>query len=250
MNMYERVLLNHRSARRFQNKPVSRELIKRLVRCGQHAATSEFIQSYTIIDITDRTLQETIYKEVATQETLRHAPVLLIFLADVNRLLRASRMNDRMAPDGYLEATETLLMATIDTAIMAQTVSIAAEMEGLGCTYIGGIRNNLGRLCELLELPEGVYPLFGMVMGYPLEDTDELAKPRLPLEVVYKENRYDTSGDEDVLRDYDEVIRDYYVTRTGGERNETWTQQMSDFVEKPQRPGLRRQLENQGFKIK
>ncbi len=249
MNMYERVLLNHKSVRTFQDRPVDEALVKRLVRCGQHSATSEFIQSYTVIHITDRKLQETIYEEVANQKTLLRAPTLLIFLADVNRLLRASAMNGRTAPESYLEATETFLMASVDTAIMAQTVSIAAEMEGLGCTYIGGIRNNLDRLSRLLKLPEGVYPLFGMVMGYPAEDSGEMAKPRLPLEVVYKENYYDTDGDEEALKRYDEVIRNYYINRTGGERNETWTQQMSDFVEKPQRPALRRVLKEQGFKI-
>lgn len=244
------LLQDHKSIRKFKQVPVEEELVRELIRCGQYAATSEFIQSYTVIRITDEKLRDTIYNEVASQKTILGAPVFLIFCVDVNRLLRACKMNDREIPDTYVEATETFLMASVDTAIAAQNVVVAAEAEGLGCTYIGGIRNNLRTLIELLKLPKGVYPLFGMVIGYPAEGEGEKAKPRLPLEVVYKENQYQTEGDEALLREYDEVIRRYYIDRTGGERNETWTEQMSDFVAKPQRPFLKEVIEGQGFALK
>ena len=244
------LLQNHKSIRKFKAEPVDEQLVRELIRCGQHAATSEFIQSYTVIRIADETLRDTIYQEVANQKTILGAPVFLIFCVDVNRLIMACQMNDRTAPDSYMEATETFLMASVDTAIAAQNVVVAAEAEGLGCTYIGGIRNNLKKLIELLKLPKGVYPIFGLVMGYPAENTDEMAKPRLPLDVVYKENQYQTEGDEPLIRQYDEVIRKYYVDRTGGERNETWTEQMSDFVAKPQRPFLKEVIQGQGFALK
>lgn len=247
---YEEVLLKHRSVRRFDERPVDSELVKKLVRCGQHAPTSEYIQAYTVINITDRELQKQIYDEVADQKPLLYAPVLLMFLADINRLYRAAEMNGEEVSKEFSEAAEIFLVASMDTAIMAQTVEIAAEMEGLGCTYIGGVRNNLGRLCELLQLPKGVYPLFGMVMGYPKENGDEMLRPRLPFDVVYKENRYDTEGDEAAMRAYDEEVREYYIARTGGKRDETWTMQMSDFVQKSHRPGLKSVLEKQGFALK
>lgn len=249
MNVLE-LLQKHQSIRKFKEEPVSAELVRDIIRSAQHASTSEFIQTYTVINITDRSITETIYNEVTAQKTILGAPVFLMFCVDVNRLHLACRMNDREAPDSYLEATETFLMASVDTAIMAQNAVVAAESEGLGCTYIGGIRSNMKKVIELLKLPRGVYPLFGMVMGYPLAAGDEKAKPRLPLEVVYKENEYQTAGDEELIREYDEVIRNYYIERTGGQRNETWTQQMSDFVAKPQRPGLKAVLQEQGFALK
>lgn len=249
MNVYE-LLTNHKSVRKFKEQAVDRELLEKIITCAQHAATSEFIQAYTVINITDKKIIQTIYDEVTAQQTLLGAPVFMVFCADVARLIRACEMNDRTAPESYMEATETFLMASADTAIAAQNAVAAAEAEGLGCTYIGGIRNNLPKLIEILNLPKGVYPVFGMVMGYPAEHTDEKAKPRLPLDVVFKENTYDISGDEALIREYDEVIRNYYIERTGGERNETWTQQMSDFVQKPQRPFLKEVITGQGFKLK
>lgn len=250
MTINKNLLQNHKSVRKFKEQPVNGELLREIIRSGQHAATSEFIQSYTIIHVTDDKVKNRIYNEVTSQKTILNAPVFLVFCADVNRLLTACTMNQRKAPEAYMQYTETFLMASVDTAIAAQNTVIAAEAEGLGCTYIGGIRNNLPKLIELLEIPKGVYPVFGMVMGYPKENTDEAAKPRLPLDVVFKEGKYDTQGDEALIREYDQIIRNYYIERTGGERDETWTMQMSDFVQKPQRPFLREVLEKQGFTLK
>ena len=90
-------------------------------------------------------------------------------------------MNQRKAPESYLEYTETFLMASVDTAIAAQNTVIAAESEGVGCTYIGGIRNNLPKVMELLSIPNGVYPLFGLVMGYPWRTVMRLQSRGCPL---------------------------------------------------------------------
>ena len=83
-----------------------------------------------------------------------------------------------------------------------------------------------------------------------LENSDEAAKPRLPLDVVLKEEKYHTDGEEEQIRAYDEVIRQYYIDRTDGKRDETWSMQMADFVEKPQRPFLKEVLGKQGFLLK
>ena len=250
MNAVENLMINHKSVRKFKKQPVADELLERIIKCAQHAATSEFIQAYTVIKVTDQKTKETFYSEVTSQKPILNAPVFLVFCADVSRLLRASEMNQRQAPESYVEYTETFLMASVDAAIAAQNAVLAAESEGLGCTYIGGIRNNLPKVMELLDIPKGVYPVFGMVLGYPETNTDEAAKPRLPLTVVLKEGKYHTDGEEEQIREYDEVIRQYYIERTGGNRDETWSMQMSDFVEKPQRPFLKDVLEKQGFKLK
>ena len=67
MNAIENLMLSHKSVRRFTDQPVSDELLERVVRCGQHAATSEFIQAYTIIKVTDPKVKAAIYNEVTSQ---------------------------------------------------------------------------------------------------------------------------------------------------------------------------------------
>ena len=87
--------------------------------------------------------------------------------------------------------TEQLLVATIDTALMAQNVAVAAESVGLGLCYVGGIRNHPEAVADLLKLPEHVYPVFGMSLGYPAQNPE--VKPRLPLAAILKDDHYDDS---------------------------------------------------------
>lgn len=72
-------------------------------------------------------------------------------------------MNNVDIEKGY---TETFILATVDTALVAQNIMIGAESAGLGGVYIGGIRNNPQEVCELLTIPQHVYPVFGMCLSY------------------------------------------------------------------------------------
>jgi len=144
--------------------------------------------------------------------------------------------------------TETFILATVDAALAAQNTLIAAESLGLGGVYIGGVRNNPLDICKILNIPSGVYPVFGMCLGYPNHNPDK--KERLPQDVVFKTDEYNTDGDADKIKEYDEHISDYYKIRTKGKRSDTWTNQVSSLMSEPQRPHMKGFLERQGFKMK
>lgn len=110
---------------------------------------------------------------------------------------------------------------------------------GYGTCYIGGVRNDLPRLDEILSLPEGVYPLFGLCVGRPAESPSE--RPRLPVDAILFEGAY--PSDEQVLADtdtYDETYRDYLRER--GAKPEqverSWSGAMAHKYPKVSRPGL------------
>ena len=79
-------------------------------------------------------------------------------------------------------------MGVVDASLAAQNMAIAAESMGLGICYIGSLRNDVKKASEILGLPDGAFPLFGMVAGYPTEEGSQ--KERLPFEAVYHENTY------------------------------------------------------------
>src|SRR5690606_36300604 len=81
-----------------------------------------------------------------------------------------------------------------------------------GICYIGGIRNNPQEVSELLNLPEHVYPVFGLCLGYP--DQDPEVKPRLPLAAILKQDAYDDSDDEALVASFDDTMHQYYQERT------------------------------------
>ena len=103
-------------------------------------------------------------------------------------------------------------------------------------------------MTELLQLPEQVVPLFGMCLGYP--DQDPTLKPRLPLSVTLKEETYDEAHDRSGIESYDEQMRAYYLDRTDGKVDRTWSADMSALLGKESRPHMRPYLEGQGLNVK
>lgn len=90
--------------------------------------------------------------------------------------------------------------------------------------YIGGIRNQPDQIAELLELPQHVYPVFGMCIGVP--DQSPLDRPRSPRTAVYHENSYKKDTVDSSIDAYDETISKYMKARSNGKSSATWSQAM------------------------
>jgi len=245
MNPVMQLLRSHRSIRKFTDQPVADALIGDVVRCGQSAATSSNLQATTVIRVRNPDTRRAIARVAGDQEYVATAGAFLVFCADLNRSRQACEMQGGEFVTGM---TEHFIIATIDVALFAQNCAIAAESAGLGICYIGGIRNDPAQVTELLDLPDQVYPVFGFCLGYPAQDPE--IKPRLPLDVVLKEERYRKTGNVDGIRQYDERLREYYRTRTGGTKDSNWTLEMRDLVGKESRPHMRGFLKTRGFTMR
>ena len=245
MNDIIDLLKDHRSIRKFTDQTVDQDLVETFIRAGPCAATSSFIQGCTVIQVNNPMVREKLYHYAAEQPYVTKAPVFLVFCADMQRHRRACDMHDSEMLSGF---TEQFLTASVDCALFAQNVMIAAESAGLGGCYIGAIRNRIAAVDELLNLPELVYPVFGMCLGYPDQDPDR--KPRLPLSVVLKQERNDDSQDTPTLKDYDNLVSSYYRSRTGGALDKTWTEQISDMLVKEARPHMLEYLRSKGFLLR
>ncbi|MGE5591352.1 MAG: nitroreductase family protein [Bacillota bacterium] len=136
--------------------------------------------------------------------------------------------------------------APVGTA--AQTAMLAAESLGLGGVYVGAIRQFAAEVASLLELPDFVYPVFGMALGVP--DQEPTRRPRLPLEAILHENRYGPEALPAALDAFDTVTADYYAHRSGGTGRATWTGRMAQMFSRPRRPHLRSFLEARGFLLR
>lgn len=239
------LLKSHRSIRKFTEQPIEPELLNDLVLAGQAAATSSFLQGATIIRVTKKSIREKIAALAGGQKYVETAAEFLVFCADLKRPGNYCREYGKPFEGDF---TEHFIIATVDVALMAQSLVTAAESVDLGICYIGGIRNNPGPVSELLELPEGVYPVFGLCLGYP--DQDPEVKPRLPVSVIMKQEVYNEEGDREAVAAYDEAIREYYRTRTGGGHGISWTEQVADLLSEKSRPHMKDFLASKGFKFK
>lgn len=245
MNQVIEVMRQHRSIRKFKEKAVDEDVVKSILGAAQHVSTSNFVQACTIIRVNDPDKRATISQLAGPQPWVAYCPLFFIFCADLKRSEQACKMCDREMVHGY---TEQFIIATVDVALVAQNTMLAAESLGLGGVYIGGIRNDPQKVCELLEIPELVYPVFGMCLGYP--DEDPQRKPRLPLNMVVNDDRYSNAADKNRLAAYDQVCVEYYNQRDCASRDDNWTKQISRLMSQAMRPHMRAFLESKGFAMK
>lgn len=243
MNQTIKLLKNHRSVRQFTPEPVSDDVVRAIVEAAGWASTSNFVQAYSVIRVRNEDTRKQIAELAGSQRWVETSPVFLVFCADLNRAANACAHENQEMASGF---TEQFVIATVDVSLAAQNAMIAAESLGLGGVFIGGIRNDPEKVCELLEIPDRVYPVFGMCLGYPAGEQEQ--KPRLPVDVVLKEERYQES--EAGLVRYNEICADYYRNRSGASRVETWTRQIAAMMSKPLRPHMRAFLEGKGFTFK
>ncbi|GIQ65829.1 hypothetical protein PACILC2_43970 [Paenibacillus cisolokensis] len=156
-------LLRHRSVRRFTDEPVGRERLELIIRSAQMASTSSNMQAYSVIAVDDPDKRRQIAEWAGGQRHVEQAPVFLVWCADLYRFGEAVRMHG-----GSFEPTlEYFIVSTVDAALAAQNAAVAAESLGLGIVYIGGIRNRLSDVAELLQVPPLVYPVSACASAFP-----------------------------------------------------------------------------------
>lgn len=239
------LLTKHASVRRYKDEPISKEVVEELIRAGQHAASSHFVQSYSVIYVTDTEKRGQLAELSQNRRQFYTAGAVLVFCMDYYRLEHAAKLLER---DIDYSGAENVLVGAVDVGLFAQNVAIAAESKGYGICYIGGVRNAAQEISDILELPDGVAPLFGMSIGVPDEANE--VKPRLPVEAVLHENSYDVEKYDELIPAYDKTIQSYYASRDSNQKESTWSEQMADFLENPRRTHMKEFLQKRGFKFK
>ncbi len=249
MNPTIDLLRNHRSIRKFKDERLSTKQIQAIVASAQAASTSSHVQAYTIIGVTDKEKKQKLAELAGNQVYVAENGHFFVFCADLYRHQQIGEWAE-VEIEESLESTEKFMVAVIDAALAAQNATVAAESMGLGVCYIGGIRNNLQGVQEVLQIPELVLPLFGLAVGIPDQQPD--LKPRLPQELIYHENSYKAAEEEikPYLNQYDEVMQHYYDVRTSGKRKDRWTDLVMATLKGKSRMYLKDYVEKQGFNRK
>ena len=246
MNETINLLQNHSSVRKFKNKPLTDEQVNYIFKSANQASSFSLLQAVSIIRITDEDTRKAIMELSGPQSYIQEASEFWIFVSDFNR-------NHQIAPNVDITYTEFLQIGAVYVGLMAQNAMIAAESMGLGGVYIGGVRLNIEKLSELLELPKYVIPLVGLCIGYPAEEKAQL-KPRLPKEVVMHHNKYEEFSLEDI-EDYDQEMKKYYENRPirapfTAKKVKGWSDHIDDHLERSIQPNMLSYLNKQGYAVK
>lgn len=244
MNETIDLMMKHRSVRKFKPDPVSKEQLAAIVAAGQMASSSSSVQAYTIIAVTEQEQKAKMAELAGNQSYVNECPVFLVWCADLYRLSDAAK---RHLPEkeSYEDSTENFMVATIDVALASQNAALAAESLGFGIVYIGGLRNRIEEVSEVLGLPDGVYPVYGMCIGVADQETG--IRPRLPLDAVLHHGRYNAEETLKGVQSYDETTAAYMKERTQGERSTPWSEMMAKRLTEPVRLQMKPFLEGKGF---
>jgi len=215
------LLLSHRSVRGFRPDPLPEGTLEALVAAAQSAATSSNLQTWSVVAVDRPEVRRELATLAGNQKHVEVCPIFLVFLADASR-------NGRLAAGEGVELAglpylESFLVAAIDAALAAQNAVVAAESLGLSTVYIGALRNDVTRVAELLGLPPGAAPVFGLCVGHALPGREGAVKPRLPQAAVLHHETYD-ADDAGLRAAYDPRMEEF--SRRQEMAGSTWTQRV------------------------
>jgi nitroreductase len=197
--------LAHRSVRKYSDRPISEQTAAALVAAAQSAATSSSLQLWSVISVQDPERREAIAELCDNQIQVKEAPWFFCFFADHHRLQQAAL---RVGEDpANLDYTEFFTMAVVDAALAAERMVCAAESLGMGICYIGALRNDPAGVQQFFNLPEGVFGVFGLCIGYPADDLVTEVKPRLNQDQIWFRETYDRDVSTE---EYDARMRPFY----------------------------------------
>ncbi|TWE05225.1 nitroreductase [Neobacillus bataviensis] len=196
-------LTAHESVRGFLPQQLPENVLKAIITSARSAPTSSNLQAYSIVIVKDEKRKDRLAGLSGDQKFISEAPVLLVFCADIYRLKYVT------AKQGYKFAAETLemfLLSTVDAALALQNALVAAESLGLGSVPVGSIRNDPKAVADELNLPEGVFAVAGLAIGYEREGVRRGVKPRLPEPITVHDEAYSTIELDRFLKEYDQTM--------------------------------------------
>ena len=185
-NPWIKQVLLRRTHRRYGDREVPESLVRLILAAAFSASSKSDYQQASVIRVDDRTQRDRLAALIPDMPWIGNAPVFLVFLGDARRLERVSQ---HPVGNGTLEG---FFNATVDAALALQTCTLAAETLGLGACPISVLRNYVQAVGEILALPDKVFPVAGLCLGYPAQQG--FISMRLPPEATVHRDRYDDNA--------------------------------------------------------
>jgi nitroreductase/FMN reductase [NAD(P)H] len=242
-------ILDRRVTRRYRRDPVPEPLLQTLLAAMQSAPSKSDLQQYSVIVIQTPEKIAQIARWIGGMDWIADAPVFLLFCGDIRRARRLCTIHGR---DHVNDNVDTFINATADASLALGFMVLAAEAAGLGTCPISYVRNHVEKIGPMCGLPEGVFPVAGLTLGFP-EGNRNWLSPRLPQHLVAHRERYDDSGLEAALPAYDAArppAKPRYPEIHGPKPEGcAWSENAARQTAVPERFGLRTWLKTRGLSL-
>lgn len=196
MNNTIDIINNRVSLRKYDDKEISKEHLDIIIKSAMRAPTAGNMMLYSILVIKDSEKKKKLSKTCDNQSFIENAPVVLVFLADMQRWFDYYDYSGvkEYAKEHNLEykapQESDLLLSTTDAIIAAQNAVIVAETLDIGSCYIGDIMENYEIHKEMFNLPNWTFPVGMLCLGYYPKDIERSPKPRFGREYIVFEEEY------------------------------------------------------------
>ena len=246
-------LLDRRVTRRYTDQDIPDSLLDALLAAAQSAPVKSDLQQYSVVVMRDRARIKQIADWIGTMDWIATAPVFLVWCGDMRRGQLLCDMHDMPHANNNLD---TFLNTAVDCTLAMGQFMAAAEAVGLGSCPISYVRSHIERVSPLLGLPNGVYPVAGLSIGWP-----QFRRPvamRLPPSVVVHRERYDDSAMPGEVAAYDERRRTRDPVAASGLKNNDvypprdgvgWSENVARQLSVPERFGFAAYLKTKGFDL-
>jgi nitroreductase len=169
---FQEVVRRRRMIRRYRPEPVPEEAVERIVSATLRGPTAGFSQGIDVVVVTEQAMRQQVVAalrdELAADNPLLAAPVLLIITADEAHYHRRYNEPDKLAIGGGKEIGWPVPYWFVDAGAAMMLALLAAVDEGLAAGFYGH-PDHVARLQKLLGLPESAIPIGVIAIGYGAE---------------------------------------------------------------------------------
>lgn len=198
------------SCRNFLDKEIPDDVLHRILDCAVKSPSTSGFQDYSLIVVKDKEKLKLLGRYSMNQRFIEKAPAAIVFCIDLQR--EKMIVEGRPSPWNEDRNFINLLTKTMDTAIAAQTLCLAAEEEGVRSVFIANILNSLEEVSFLLELPDYVIPSLMVVLGYGKGEHSISGK--YDRSVLVHNEQYQMINKEELFLQFDKKYRDWKVRPT------------------------------------
>ena len=246
-------ILERRTHRQYTDQPIDDELLDTLLACGLSASSKSDLQQASIIVVDDAEKRALISSWIPSMPWIAKAARFLAFCGDNSRIRIAAEMRHKPFPN---DNVDQFMNAAVDAGLVMQTFTMAAESVGLGCCPISELRSHIDALSDLLALPDHVFPIAGLCVGYPAREG--FVSMRLPQALTVHRDSYDASDRAEKIDAYDKN-RDQRFSIPAANQRETdrfgvadfygWSEDKTRQYSIPHRAGFLAYLKARGFSM-
>ena len=147
-------IMDRRSIRKFEDRPVEREKIEAILRAAMQSPTGKNSQCWEFLVIEDEADRVALSGMSPFAQSAKNAKALILVMCNM----------DRADPD--------VPVWIQDLSAASMTMLTQAELEGLGATWLGmyPFRERLDAVRSYFSLPEKLIPFSVIALGYKLKE--------------------------------------------------------------------------------